>query len=151
MVEVPVVEVPGEAVVRLAARNPRVVAAPPVVGVVVRPLVVVTARPVEAVAGAPVEPRSRFPRACPLGAAALVRVAGLGAGRCRRPDRTALRAGRVRVLVVVRRMTPSGAVGPVLVVGPRPVVVVARMDRVEAALVVGLRRGRRRRRAPVVV
>jgi len=31
------------------------------------------------------------------------------------------------------------------------VVVVARMDRVEAALVVGLRRGRRRRRAPVVV
>ncbi len=61
-------------------------------------------------------------RACPRGAAAPVRVAGLGAGRCRRPDRTAPRAGRVRVLV---------AVGRVLVVGPR--------------------RGRRRRRARVVV
>jgi len=129
VVEVPVVEVPGEAaVVRPAAPNPRVVAAvvaPPVVGVVVRPLVVVTARPVEAVAGAPVEPRNRFPRACPRGAAAPVRVAGLGAGRCRRPARTAPRADQVRVLVAANRIAPAAAVARVLVVGPRPVPVPA--------------------------
>jgi len=137
-VEVPVAAVPvaaAVAVVRPVAPNPRVVVAvvvaPPVVGVVVRQLVVVTARPVEAVAGTPVEPRSRFPQARPRVAAAPVRVAGLGAGRCRRPDRTAPRAGRVRVLVAVNRMAPAGAVGPVLVVGPR--------------------RGRHKRRAPVVV